>query len=122
MLVMSHVMSLLPSSSSSSRKPPTDRTEPDQFPYYHRELVLLFKKYDDHAIYFPVEFSSGIPQVPQSIIVDVNLHVKLFYKDSPIPLPEWFRQGQSNNCTLTDVGQLENFTLYIGYQKCHENC
>ena len=48
-----------------------------------------------------------------SIIVDVNLHVKLFYKDSPIPLPEWFRQGYSNNCNLTDVSQLENFPAYI---------
>ena len=51
----------------------------------------------NHTIYFLVEFSSDIPQVPQSIIVDVNLHVKLFYNDSPIPLPEWFQQGQSNN-------------------------
>ena len=74
---------------------------------------FTFKKYDDHAIYFLVEISSGIPQVPQSIIVDVNLHVKLFYKDSPIPLPEWFQQGQSSNCKLTDVGQLENFPAYI---------
>ena len=29
--------SLLRFSSSSLRKPPTDRTEPDQLPYYHRE-------------------------------------------------------------------------------------
>ena len=104
--------SLLPFSSSSLRKPPTDRTEPDQLPYYHREHKICdldalnenllpgftFKKYDDHAIYFLVEFSSGIPQVTQSIIVDVNLDVKLFYKDSPIAFPEWFRQGQSNKC------------------------
>ena len=128
--------SLLPFSS------PTDRTEPDQLPYCHREHKICdldalnenllsgftFKKYDDHAIYFLGEFSSGIPQVtqsiivdvtsgipqvPQSIIVDVNLHVKLFYKDSPIPLPEWFRQGRSDNCKLTDVDQLENFPAYI---------
>ena len=33
---------------------------------------FTFKKYDDHAIYFLVEFSSGIPQVTQSIIVDVT--------------------------------------------------
>ena len=165
--------SLLPFSSSSSRKSPTDRTEPDQLPYYHREHKIgdldalngnllsgfTFKKY---AIYFLVEFSSGIPQGTQSIIVVVtsgipqgtqsiivvvtsgipqgtqsiivvvtsgipqgtqsiivvvtsgipqvhsqlllllpvvyhrvqsiivvNLYVKLFYKDSPIPLPEW---------------------------------
>ena len=105
----------------------TDRTEPEQLPYCHREHKMCdhdalnenslsgftFKKYDGHAIYFLVEFSSGIPQVTQSIIVDVNLHVKLFYKDSPIPLPEWFRQGQSNNCKLSDVGQLEKFPAYI---------
>ena len=87
---------LLPSSLSSSRKPTSDRTEPDQFPFYHREyktcdLDALNEKYDDHAIYFLVQFSSGIPQITQSIIVDV----KLFYIDSPIPL--WSGQGQSNN-------------------------
>ena len=42
---------------------------------------FTFKIYDDHAIYFLVEFSSGIPQATQSDIVDVNLYVKLFYKD-----------------------------------------
>ena len=119
--------SLLPSSSCSSRKLPTDRRKPDQFPDYHREYKICdfdalneklipgftFKKNDDHVIYFLVEFSSGMPQVTQSIIVDVNMHVKLFYKDSPIPLPEWFRQGQSNNCKLTDIGQLQNFPIYI---------
>ena len=119
--------SLLLFSSSSSRKPPTDRTEPYPLPYYHREHKICdldalnenllsgftFKNYDDHANYFLVEFSSGIPQVTQSIIVDVNLHVKLFYKHSPILLPEWFRQGQSTNCKLTDVAQLENVPAYI---------
>ena len=91
----------VPSSSLLPLSSPTDRTEPDQLPYYHREhkicdldalnenLISGFtiNNYDDYAIYFLVEFSS----------VDVNFHVKQFYKDSPIPLPEWFRQGQSNN-------------------------
>ena len=43
----------------------------------------------------------------------MNFRVRLFYKSAPIPLPEWFRQGQSNNCKLTDAGQLENFPSYI---------
>ena len=60
----------------SSCKPLTHRTEPDQLPYYHREHKIsdldalneiysgfTFKKCDDHAIYFLVEFSNGIPQV-----------------------------------------------------------
>ena len=72
---MSQPLSLLPFSSSSSHKPPTNRTEPDQLPYYHHEHKICdldelnenllsgvtFRKYDDHAIYFLVEFSSGIP-------------------------------------------------------------
>ena len=57
---------------------------------------------------FPVVYGSNL------LLMSINLHVKLlFYKDSPIPLREWFRQDQSNNCKLTDVGQLESFPAYI---------
>ena len=35
---------------------------------------------------------------------------------SHISLPEWFRQGNSNNFKLTNVGQLENFPAYIKHR------
>ena len=38
-------------------------------------------------------FFFNIPEVAVSIVIDTNLHVKLFYKGSPIPFSEWFRQG-----------------------------
>ena len=55
---------------------------------------LTLQKFEDHVIYFHLEFSSTtfVPEVIVSIVIDTNLHVKLFYKGSPIPLPEWFRQ------------------------------
>ena len=123
--------SLLPSSLCSvPRKPPTDRRKSDELPEYCRENEITdfdaideslappgfsFKRYDDRIIYFRVDFEtpSGIPEVTQSIVIYVNFHVKLYYKSAPIPLPECFRQGQSNNCKLTNVGQLENFPPYI---------
>ena len=59
-----------------------------------------------HVVYFKLE----TPQATECIRVD-NLHVKLFYKRSPIPHPQWFRHGQ--NCKLTTKGMLENFPSYI---------
>ena len=121
--------SMLPSSSCTvTRKAPTDRREPDQYLDYRRTHQIVdfealdekiippgfsFKKCEDQVVYFLVEFANGIPEVTQSIMIDTNFRVKLFYKSSPIPLPEWFRQGQSSNCKLTDAGQLENFPAYI---------
>ena len=39
------------------------------------------------------------------------MHVKLFKRNSPIPLPEWFRHG--NDCKLRKKSALENFPAYI---------
>ena len=62
--------------------------------------------------FFHLEFSSTtfVPEVIESIVIDTNLHVKLFYKGSPIPLPEWFRQGYF--CKLSSIRMLENFPSY----------
>ena len=40
-----------------------------------------------------------------------KLHVKLFKRSIPIPLPEWFRAG--TNCVLKSKSMLENFPPYI---------
>ena len=88
--------SMLPSSSRSvPRKPPTDRTIPDEFPDYHRENDILafevvnesfapppdfsYKRFEDRVVYFLVEFQkSGIREITHTIVIDVDLHVKLY--------------------------------------------
>ena len=35
----------------------------------------------------------NIPEVTEHIVIDEHLHVKLYKKSIPIPLPEWFRKG-----------------------------
>ena len=42
------------------------------------------------------------------------MHVKLFLKDSPVPLPQWFRYG--HNYKLTSKSLLENFPSYLESQ------
>ena len=32
----------------------------------------------------------SIPEVSECIRIDKDLHMKLFYKGSPLPLPQWF--------------------------------
>ena len=51
-----------------------------------------------------------IPEVSETITDDEFMHVKLFKKSTPIPLPEWFRKGQ---CVLKRNSMLENFPPYI---------
>ena len=45
-----------------------------------------------------------------SIAIDSDLHVKLYYKGFPIPLPEWIRKGSI--CKLKFVTMLANFASY----------
>ena len=59
----------------------------------------LFKQHDDHIIFYKLtENNDSIREVTNCIRVDKNLHVKLFYRGSPLPLPLWFRHGR--NCCL----------------------
>ena len=121
--------SMLPSVSCNiPRKAPRDRSIPDEYVHFVQKDKMndfysldqmccpdgfTFQKFEDHVIYFHLEFSSTtfVPEVIKSIVIDTNLHVKLFYKGSPIPLPEWFRQGYF--CKLFSIGILENFPSYI---------
>ena len=102
--------SILPSSASKQqRKPPKNRRIPDEYnDFVQRDKIhkldqldescapfdFEFKRFDDH-VYFRIEFNKNfVPGVKESIVVDKDLHVKLFYEGSHVPLPEWFRQGQ----------------------------
>ena len=47
----------------------------------------------------------------RSIRIDKELHVRLFFKGSPVPLPQWFRHGRG--CRLIHKSMLENFSAYL---------
>ena len=50
-------------------------------------------RYEDHAVFYKLEENElSIPEVTACIRIDANLHVKLFHRGSPIPLPKWFSQ------------------------------
>ena len=58
---------------------------------------FLFKNNDnnnDYVTFYKIEFSEKrAPEVTEFIKIDKELHVKLFFKGCPIPLPQWFHQG-----------------------------
>ena len=110
--------SLLPNI-SQPRKPPTQRIyQPDEInsDSYKKLQINDFSSvnayllkylsddcccsmYDDHVciVFFKmVKNDRSIPEVTECIRVDHELHVQLFYKGSPLPLPSWFREGR--NC------------------------
>ena len=75
----------------------------------------LFTKYEDHVVFHKIILNElHVPEVTACIQVDDKLHVKLFLRSSPVPLPQWFRYGQ--NCKLTSRSMLENFLPYLESQ------
>ena len=121
--------SMIPTPSPPPRKPPTDRsvqTDPlkefqndDQIktladittsacpPGYKLEL------HDGKAaIFYKMEYSvPNVPEVTETIVIDAQLHVKLYKKSIPIPLPEWFRKG--GDCRVKCKSIIENFPSHI---------
>ena len=53
----------------------------------------------------------NVSEVTDCVRVNRDLHVKLFYKGSPLPLPQWFRHGR--DCRLTRESMMQNFPNYI---------
>ena len=51
------------------------------------------------------------PKIPESIKVDLDLHVQLQYNGISVPLPQWF--GQGYNARLKKVSMLENLPAHI---------
>ena len=71
-----------------------------------------YVQYEDHVVFFKLlKNELSIPEVSGCIRIDKDLHVKLSYKGSPLPLPQWFRHGR--DCKLTNKTMLENFPSYI---------
>ena len=69
-------------------------------------------KFEEHLVFFKLTTNAlSVPEVTSCIRVDNDLHVKLFYKGAPVPLPEWFRKGR--DCKLTRRSMLQNLPNYI---------
>ena len=74
-----------------------------------------FLKYDDHVIFYKLSHSTlSIPEVTECIRVNNEMHVKSFYKGSPLPLPQWFCHGR--DCCLSRKSMLYNFPTYTKSQ------
>ena len=58
-----------------------------------------------------------IHKVTGWIQIDIELHVKPFYKGCSVPLPQWFRQVQ--DCWLLRKSMFENFAVYL--ESCTES-
>ena len=75
-------------------------------------MVIFTSKYEDHVVFHKLVLNElHVPEVTACIRVDDKLHVNLFPRDSPVPLPQWFRYG--HNCKLTSKSMLENFPSYL---------
>ena len=73
-----------------------------------------------HLIIFKLETNIyNIPEVTHCIDVSTDLRVKLYLKNVPVPLPEWFRQGR--NTLLTSKGMIVNFISYLNERSEEQN-
>ena len=72
---------------------------------------FLFKKNNDYVTFCKIEFSEKrAPEVTECIIIDKELHVKLFFKDCLVPSTV---VSQDTDCRLTKKSLLENFPVYL---------
>ena len=108
------------------RKPPTERgvlpDEIDEFTLRDKVSSIdditedmcprdyCFYKTKEEIMMYKLEKDLMPPQVTNCIVVDKDLHVKLFKNSVPIPLPEWFRKG---GCKLSAVSSLDNLPNYL---------
>ena len=119
--------SIMPTT-STHRKPPTDRSQPDQLnSFLEDDLIKSLTDIRDSvcppgyklevhdekaAILYKLEMTENkIPEVTETIVIDQELHVKLYKRSIPIPLPQWFRKG--GDCRLKHKSAIDNFSNYI---------
>ena len=73
-----------------------------------------------HLIIYKLETNiSNVPVVTHCIDVSADLRVKLYLKNVPVPLPEWFRQGR--NTFLTSKSMIVNFVSYLNERSDEQN-
>ena len=71
-----------------------------------------FQQRDDHVKCFKLVNNQMLaPEVTERIPIDKELHVKSFFKGSPVPLPQWCWRGR--DCHLIHKSMLENFPAYL---------
>ena len=72
----------------------------------------VMQRYAEHLVMYEMTMTEeGAPVIQSCIRIDNDLRVKLFYRGSPLPLPEWFRKGR--DCRLTRCSMLENLFNYV---------
>ena len=123
--------SCIPTTPTASRKPPTQRVyQQDEMAAYKatfnvrnfddvNESLLeflppgyIYEKFEDHVVFSKIERDEfSVPTFTETIRIDNQLHVRLFSKSSPVPLPPWFRKG--TECKFTSKDMLSNFVLHI---------
>ena len=69
------------------------------------------QKYDDLIVFYRLETVLNVTEVTECGQVDRDLNVKLFYKGSSLPLPQWFHHRR--DCRLTKKSMIQNFLNYI---------
>ena len=64
----------------------SNKISPDRF---------LFKRFVEHVLFYRIFYKDN-DETPylELIAVDKDLHVKLHYKNSHVPLPSWFKMAQ----------------------------
>ena len=71
-----------------------------------------FQKNEDYVTLYHLETNVlNVSEVTDCVQVKGNLHLNLFYKDSPLPLPQWFCHGR--DCCLTGKRMKQNLPNYI---------
>jgi hypothetical protein len=110
------------------RKPPRDRsTQPCQQKQFNDEDLIknfdqlddklcpenfIFKKFDDHVVYYSFEFvNNKLPRVGDTIHIDKNMNVELYHFENRVPLPLWFVQGK--DAKLKRKSQFLNMVSYL---------
>ena len=112
---------------SVPKKSPTKRVyQQDQFKLFEEQDKIksfddinftltppgyTFQKYDDLVAFYRLETVLNVTEVTDCVRVDRDLKVKLLYKGSPLPLPQWFHHGR--DCHLTKKSKIQNFLNYI---------
>ena len=112
---------------SVPRKSPTKRVyQQDQFKLFEEQDKIksfddinstwtppryTFWKNDDLVVFYRLETVLNVTEVSDCVRVDWDLNVKLFFKGSPLPLPQWFHHGR--DCQLTEKSMMQNFLNYI---------
>ena len=110
------------------RQPPTDRNAHlDEKPAFkktdkiksinclteeHCPAGFSYKLHEGKVVYYNLQFdyTTSVPMVFESIIVDEKLHVTLSFKGNHIPLPKFLRDNQ---CLLNKFSILENLPAYV---------